>query len=631
MPTISAKDIEGYTPLIDVRRQANPTIVNGRNFYMSADGPVSGFSRALVESYGFADPQGIQSFDIDLFNETRYCTIHGIFKYDPMTGNVIPVYELPVSLTGVHPWTTAEVGGKQYFARRNLGYIIEYDPNTGKWVSLSGGSYPADIRAITQSGGRLIVLGVGLVAWSAIDDATDIIPSTSTGAGFQSLSLLGATKTEDPLMVFEYSNGFLTYTTQGIMVSELVQLANPFRHRPLSRKHAPLNEWAITQFGDFQHVFVSRQGLFQTKGGEPEIFIPLLSEYLHDTEVPALDKSYKTVLRLSYDDTRQWFFIHIADQPADFLFNRAYMIYLPTQRVGLFNRTHYSIVRAETETDEDVGFKIGYVGDDGHLYRFSASSSDLGEPTSTPLTFIIENRLTPEIPAMDFGVGGVVFSSWGQLLEGPRENVPAVHGYYNLWGEVANTPSPTEFLDLTETPAEADIFRSDAQFVTAFITHEVQVAPFTPEGLDSYVEVGVIRGPTAEQLPDHLSFITEVGVHALNGVPGDVFEDWLNDFPTDVFEDWLAIADGTADEDWGEGSASTSVFTLKLRGTLDGRSTWQGQEKTAIQTVLDGAYTNWTSYVTGLYHILRFEANDAGESFVIKALDIDVRQGGVLL
>ena len=627
MPRAPVTDIQGYDPLVDPRRRQQPVVVRGRNFIMDADGPVSGFGRTNLTDCAFADGRGMQSFDISLLEKSVYCTVEGIFERADTHNEIAPLYVFDTALTDYYPWSTAEVGGKQYFVRRGIS-LIEYDPTTDRWAEVSAASLPANIYSITQSGGRLIVLAVGLVAWSAIDDANDFVPSLSTGAGFQSLSKINATKTEDPYMVFEFENGFITYTKQGLMVSELVDANNPFRHDALSRKHAPLSPYAITPFGDFQHVFMSRQGLFSTNGGVPEIFLPLLSEYFHDVEIPRLDTSYPTVLRLYYNDARQWFVISVADQPASILYNRAFHVYIPTQKTGLFNRAHRAFVDINVIAGDNIGLRIGYVDTHGTLWQFNDGTADLIRPIDTTTNRIVDYRTNPPIAAQETAAD-TIFTTWIRSTDDEQEGMDTV-GYYDQWTVTEEPSSPLDPESLTSREEASEVFTTDSQIDSVFGVVETRVRAYDQAGLNAYIGIGLLRAAT-EEFINHLSYLTGVGIGALEGSPGDTFEDFLLDYiDTDVFEDWNTIPDGTADEDWGEGTRSQSDFVVKVYGTLDGHNTWEEQEETAQKVLQSGSFTDWSMYVTGLFHIVEIIADDAGESFHIKSMEIDVKQGGVL-
>lgn len=628
MAQLPVTDIEGYLPLVDPRRRNQPVIVDGANFLMDADGPVSGFGRTILTAGAFASPAMIQSFDVSLLDKAVYCTNEGIFERINDSNEIIPLYPFDTALSGYYPWTTAEVGGKQYFLRRGSD-LIEYDPNTDAWSVVSNSTLPANIYAITQSGGRLIALAVGLYAWSAIDDAADFAPSLSTGAGFQSLSIINATKTEDPLLVLEFQQGFIVYTKQGLVVAELVDSVNPFRHDVLSRKHAPLSAYAITQFGDYQHVFMSRQGLFQTNGQIPEIFSPLMSEYFHDREIPRLNTLDPTTVRLLYNDERQWFFVSIADQPNSYAYNRAFVMYVPTQRWGRFNRAHRGIVDVHTSTTVNAGVHIGYVDLSGDLYQFNDGTADLVAPVDTAYNRIVDFRLAPPLPAIETA-DETIFTSWVYITDDEQADMSTA-GFYDMWAVVATGTAPEDAVTLDQPAEDSDIFTTEMQVTNTYVQQETRVRTYDSASLDAFIEVGLFRGGSVEQRLNHLSYIIGVAVGALEGAPGDEFEDYLLDFSdTDIVEDWNDIADDTEDEDWGVGTGAYSDFGVTVKGTLDGRNVWQEQEEIATLVLQDGSFTDWACYVTGLFHILRISAEQDGQSFHVKTLAVDINEGGLL-
>ena len=260
------RKFDGLLPLVDSKRPERPYVVHGRNFLVHPDGPISSLGRREILTSAIMDPIGVYSFGIENNTRTLFFTRANVLEYDNANRRLIPLITFPVVPTDIQPWTEALVGGKEYFARKGVG-LIEFDPTTGAWTLVTGTSIPTNIIACCESAGRLVVLAQGLYAWSAIDDGTNMVPDTATGAGFQSLSLIGATHPDAPLIVWKYSGGFLVYTTEGIIRAESVLAANPFRHTILSTRHIPLSALTVIPLDEARHVLLTRAGFFTTDGG----------------------------------------------------------------------------------------------------------------------------------------------------------------------------------------------------------------------------------------------------------------------------------------------------------------------------------------------------------------------------
>lgn len=752
MPRLQITNIQGLIPLIDPTRIPDPHIIDGQNFYLDADGPISGFSRKIVASDLFTNADGIQALRVDEDAETYYFTRDGIYEWDSITRSLFARYIFNPILQDDFPWTFAVCGGKEYYARKGVGYL-ERDPQTGVWQLPPSVPNADKIVAVTQAGGRLIAITTqtNAVQWTSIDDGLDFTPSLETGAGFQSLAPLALTNLDTQLLtVLEYELGFIVYTTRGLMRFELIDAAIPFRFKVLTRQLAPINPWVVVQMGDYEHVFLDIRGFYRTRGQEPEPWQPLFSEYLHDKVLPNLDLTLRQILRMTSERDRDWVVLSLADATRQTLYNRAWVLYRPSDQWGSFNRPHKALIPVH----KDMGagfFDFGYIDGNDSLWEFSDTAVDELIPNARNGLFIIDWRepiewparrsttnqavftaiakmtaddvtrftsaafwnsrrvmeATPliEVGAIDvpvdtvtstfaveiadiFGSGGlfgfrisgptagsITPSTWKetaffqfaaapdpgtdvvQLQFGPApgtEKVPGIDfvivafdetdapppvlffwigGGTNAYGEL-NAPlaaymrdqlGATVSLTLTPNPKFVANGRAEARIRrirTALA--EVEEGP-----LSSYIDIGVFRGGFDLDV-DELSLLHEVSVGALAAGARDVFEDYIADFTEDFLIDWITIADFTADEDWGFGASDYSRFVPIVRGTLDGQTKWRDQEMTPEVQLAEGGYTLYSANVTGLHHVVRITALDAGDTFHVKTLELGIEPAGRL-
>ncbi len=340
---VTVNELLGLTPLIDPKRINAALIVDGANFFMPPDGPTSGFARNELLHRGIVNPKGLQSFQITQEGVSFLFTSEAILQYDQVARRVFPRLTFPPT-TELWPWTFAVVGGDLYFTRKGSG-LIRYATATAKWEVLSGPAIPINIVALCASGGRLCLLARGIFAWSAIDNGTDFVASTITGAGAQSLSLVNAAGADQALMCLPYEFGVLSYTTEGIMRSELIETGiNPFRHRAISNEHVPINPYCVISLQQDQQVLLTRSGFYTTTGLKPEPWQPVWSEFLHLTVLPPLDLRIPGLIRLDTNFDRSWFFVSITDGVDIGVYNRTYMLYLPTDKWGSFDRIHAGFI-----------------------------------------------------------------------------------------------------------------------------------------------------------------------------------------------------------------------------------------------------------------------------------------------
>jgi len=391
MPRLFINQISGLLPAFDRKRIQKPFVVDGKNFIMSSDGPLSGFAKDEIISNAINDPTFVQSFRVG--DTTFVFTQTAVLQFDTATNTFIPLLDYP-ALTTAFPWSHAIVGGFHYFVRSGVN-LLRYNPTTGIWSSLSGGSFPTNPVSCAESAGRLIILNDTSISWSAIDDGSDFVFSTSTGAGSQLLAILGQGA---PQQVSQTFDGFLTFTESGILKSEAVIGANPFRHFVLSRSHIAINPYAIVDVGRREHVLLTRTGLYKTSGKVPVLWQELMSEFFHSQVLSSLDPTNQSVIRLAYNIDRQWFVISIAEFENSNIYNKAFVLYEPSNEWGTFNQNHSAFFDVHFATGPVLGFNFGFIAPDGKMYRFTDESFDLHFPA---LTWNFYNHLgKPQYPAV---------------------------------------------------------------------------------------------------------------------------------------------------------------------------------------------------------------------------------------
>ncbi len=629
--------IKGLLPLIDPKRVGAPFVISGQNFAVDADGPVTAFAREEILHMELVQPKGIQSFRIKSESTSYIFTTSELLKYDDATRQLYPLLTFTTQTT-YFPWSHAVVGGYFYFARKGVG-LIEQNTTTGVWSILSGANIPTNIVACAASGGRLVVLAEGLLAWSAIDDGADLLPSTTTGAGFQSLAMVNATGADEALMVLPYANGVLTYTTNGIMKSELIQSVNPFRHRPLSSRHIPINPWCVIRIGENDHVLLTKSGFYSTAGEVPAIWQDLMAEYFHQAVLPRLDLDLDSTVRLSFDFDRGWFFASIADGVENGNFNKAWMLYVPSGEWGQFNRVHTAFVDFRLDATTDIGFHLGYVEPDGSISKFTDGSTDIVLPDMDVNYYELKgvyewparressvNRMPTVIPLrtqdealFQYGVGiyNNDFDSVHVFTDAPP---PIVEG--SIWDA-----------GLTTWDAGGTVWEEGFTGFTMYcglrrvmtVLAQPVLAP-----LDAYIEIGVFRGSEDKDI-DEVTSVFDVAVSALDATTTATYEDYIDDYtdPVDTTEDWGGTVTLAA-EDYGFGQAATSEYQTQVRGTVDGYTTWENQLEVPTLVAQQDRTRFMSCNVTGMHHLVKITADEIGESFHVKTLELNAILAGRL-
>lgn len=624
MTQVTLKNFKGLTPAIDRRRISEPYVIEGKNFYVNVDGPISGFGREIVAYKEVASPRFIETFRVNSDSTAFFFTAGAILTYDSIANKLVPVL-LFTEPGSVGRWSKADVGGKQYFAREGVG-LIQYDNTTGIWTQVTGADVPSNIISITQTGGRLIILAEGLIAWSAIDDGTNLTPSTVTGAGFQSLSIINALTADDPLIVLEYANGFLTYTKSGILRSELVTTVNPFRHRVLSRNHIPLNAFSIIQYRELEHLFVTERGFYTTQGQIPEPWEDLMSEYLRDQVINQVDLTKDAIFSLSQAFNNAWVLFSISENVTPGVYSKAFVFHDKSGQWGSFDRTHTGFVDLPTAGISGTLFDEGYVDSDGTIWRFNSQASDSIFPDAVANPFVYNYQKNTEFSARRELISNAMPSVL--KFKTVNDTVFPSSGIYDFRSIVQESFSIDNFPAVE--PASVSAAPNEMKTKTVFgtgIRQNSAAAIQEQAALDSFIRVGPIRAGKGEDI-DELTSLISLGVGMLGSAVGDTFEDWLNDFSSEVIVDWATITEII--EDWGFSSAATTNFDVSVEGTLDAYTIWENKDIVPSLVKTEGRYQQFALQMTSLYTLVKFAANSPGQNFHLKYLDAEIYPAGRL-
>lgn len=612
-----ASQFEGLIPVIDRKQSQQPYVVDGKNFLVKADGPVSGFGRELLVHDRIAIPEYAQSYIVNAETEAFIFTSGAILVYDETSNDFVPVFTF-VEPVEKWPWSYAVVNGIQYFCRKFVG-LVQYTPSTGTWIILTGGSIPANPVACTQSAGRLIVLADTIVAWSAIDNGTDFVTSDITGAGFQSLSILYSVCTCSPLFVLEYAGGFIVYTTNGMLRGEAVQTILPFRFDVISRRHRPVNAWCILQVEELEHVFLAKEGFFSTAGDIPKPWQPVFSEYVHARLLPSFDLNNINTLKLFFDLDRGWFVFSVSQDQQAGIFTKAYVLYTPTNKWGSFDKVHTGFINIRKTVGADINFSLGMVDTNGDIFKFNENVSDTIFPATSDYLYYYDFHSEVEYPVR-IELGVYKFPTVIRFAS-IDESIFTGSGLYDLRYILQNPVDPeVPMTDLVAYETGID-FGCGLKYLTTAIANE------TKASLNAFIIVGPIRA-TENQTTDELSRILNLTVGMSDEGLNDEIIDWMLDFSTEVIEDWAALPDELID--WGIGAVPGIDYNTFVMGTIDGYTPWENQLEIPTLVQVNGKVRHMVCDVTGVFNLIEFSATEIDQAIVLKTLDLNVQAAGVL-
>lgn len=616
--------IKGLRPAIDRRKVNDTYVVDGRNFIMTVDGPVSGLGRTITGYKAVFNPTNVQTFDVVETHESYMCTNEGIFRFNTTSEKLDLLFELSVPVLVEFPWTQASVGNKVYFTRPGAG-LIEFDVTNASWQLVSGGSIPTNIYACEESEGRLILLTDAVSAWSAIGDGQDFTPSTVTGAGSQVLTKMGVSS-PTPLGMKKTADGYLTFLSSGIMKSQAIQSANPFRHVALSSEHVLINPYSLTRIGASHIVFATLAGLFETSGAIPKPYQPLMSEYFHEKVFPLLDiVNNQNSVQLYSNFARSWFVISISINQQDYAYDVAYLLNLRTGEWGSLNDGHTAFINFETLQANQSGFNFSLLTFDGTISRFSSA---LGIENVPELDYGLYYNNEPVDPAARDNTD-VVFFTCRMYFRTVATDAMDVSGLFNEFSEIAEYLSPLTRSDIDDAEEIADVFyfRSRSTFQAGFVDVNVLQEPTPFDPLDAHIELGVFR-LFEELTSDRLAYMTLVAIHMLEDAVGSTYEDWMSqvEYPVTLEEDWLTMPDEF--EDWGGDPTLITEYASVVYSSLDAHTPDTTQDSSLTEYRREGKARFYSCYSTGLYHTIAISALELSENFDLKALDMTINQGG---
>lgn len=606
--TVYTKDLESYIPILDARRLSKPSIINGRNFIFDIDGPRSAFSAVFRTWEQFSEMWRANINDFQLDDETHiYGSAGGLWIINPET--LAFEYLLEIVTTNKYwPWTFAKVGGLFYFAQYDIG-LWQYNPTTRTLTEIAT---PAVVRGVCLSYGRLVCLSDTTVFWSALDDGTDFTPSVVTGAGAQTLSILSRVA----YAIQPVANGVVIFTNRGIIKGEFIQANFIFRWYVLSTDVRVFSPNAVVAVPDSGLISLSPSGLHVTDAGKPEPWEQLHGEYFKRNYLQAMDRRKIGCVLLNYSRAAKTLFVSFAPNALEGVYTIAFTYFIPSGKWSVFSKSHRGFF--EFVGTPDLIDYCAYMGTDGYLYTLS-DVADIERLPSAPNGMLDYVYRLSDDPGTIIVDGTVLFRSEAHFTD----IVPSVYANVAASGVYERqTEAYTAASELAEDPeatmGSPIIFAMEMDFSgSGFFNFAPTVYIFDKLGLNSEIELGPYRF-AEQQNPDEQSAITGFILGLQQASLVAEIEDW-NILSGE--EDWND--DPESYEDWGANFGIPNVFDLHLMATDDGvQPQEQGEELlTAIKD--DGSTKQYSpNGYSAIMHRIRITADDPGESYAIKYIDI---------
>ena len=658
MTIANYSNFKGLLLPLDPRRVQEPFAFRGKNFIPAVNGIKSEFGADVILAQterqdGMGDTVGATSINLPNDERTYFCTRKGIFEIAARDFRLVPRYELSNAPVSVHKWTAADVGGVVFFARKDVG-LISFNPVTGLWREHA--DLYEDIIACAEIDGRLFLASGTVVAWSGIDlsappgqDAAAVaanpvfhsfITSTATGAGFQSLSIIGVNDRDDVITCLPYTQGIITYTKGGFLRSELISSGLVFRHRPVySRNENPLNDFAVTQYTQEQHLWLSLRGFFVQDGtNPPQMWQPVTGEFIRE-KIPVLDPALFNRARLHYAPVEGWVCVSLDERDnAVGNFDICYVYVAVSDSWGSFNKAHtgWHTVQLEkgrvstcyTTVKQNTLYQLkaqnvirSYEEVDIHeLSRIFLLPANISKYPLEYYLFMEDNtEKNAYLWKEEFQAEGFVFDvlfvlsiGWF-LLEKPLAPITSF-SYYGAFVIF-------KFFEFPELALDSEV--SLGMFK---LPHDASTGPDEV----SRCEWFLIATSTQAQLRfDHLNFeINKAG--AKESSPS---YEWIKDsvtrseLPEDLVSDWNLPSSVDIIDDAQAALVQPIRAKVSIQSSLD--LNYDRHGNTGQVYFIDRASSReglvFETYSTGRYHSLHFACTEKEEAFYIHHLEIDLK------
>ncbi len=632
MTVYNAKQFGGLVLGIDRRQVAEPSVLDGRNFIVSAKGPKSSFANEFLTYQKLPNGVNVDVFDLD--TEFLFFTDSAVYEYFPDSQAFVPRYVLSTPATDNFPWSAAFVGLRWYFTKPGAN-LIEYDIDNNIWTEVTT-DIPTNLTVLTESGGRLVLVGDTEVKWSAIDDGTNLVLDIDAGVGAQVLSIVGNGAV---LGVKPFSTGFIVYTETGKLWAEDTNLINPYRFTPIRDKFVPIDQYGITELDQTSHIILTSSGLYLSKDFAIEPIFVTLSEELRQNLFLKVSPRIVGAYRIFFDQERQLFFLSISEQGIIGEYNYAINVYLPIDKPGLFDSPHANIFLLPTteitSKIDDLGFidfddRVKVITDNRQTEFFEKPQFFYHKFTNAEIPFRTEG-------AVQIFPAGIRMEAFTTVLD------TAPDGFYT----VQESNSFAEFTDnilLAEVRTISTTFSDDTDFDDDTTFNDVTIFPaliqmgagFADSAItlyrpgfvliDSFVELGPFR-LLDQEISGRLQEIDRIISGADNVSVLIEIED-LELVSPDQTENLESGALLTT-EDLGENDNpfNNNSYRLRIVGTIDGQTVYLDNNEVGEEIAVEGTERIFTCFSQGLYHTVIYEPVVIGDSFLVSTLELTARPG----
>lgn len=574
-------DVQGLTPAVDPTRSTEQFALGGDNYIFDAIGPKSAFGNRLLLPQPLIGCEQVQAIRLKLRSGDRCFTFtnQAILEWREDIGGWRVIYVTEDTSSQPYRWTYGFLSEVVYFCHPTTGIIAYGLEDDFAGVVTTNGA-PTDALAICVDNGRLVAITPEFLMWSDPSDGFNWQPKLG-GAGFQKLA---ARVPGYPVMVSSYAKGVLTWTTGGVLRSDFTGDQEVYRHRALNTEYRPINSFCVFQSDENTVVILDERGLFKSQGEPPQPYTAAFNEflihYIQETNLKLGDN-----VRLEWDELKRLLYLSYSHSHYNPVYERAFVLYPPTQKWGQFNEPHFGILPIRIGTGSRLDDYYGFVDSDGRVRAWWDTGSRemlLPEHDSDLYYPLIQKPFHYE-----GGDEGTVLSSTLGLSTFPAAGMNQRAGYY---APFAVTPSP---------PALT--------------------------GLGAKVRIGLFRS-SRDMSHDELSELLQVMVRSSQsgakervGLDFDLVPPPAQDFNNPNESAYYGIEE-----------INYVNHGLRIIPTVDGVSVF-GEIVTPSIVGFSRGGRHYSCSAVGLWHIIEISADEVGEAFHLRTLELTGTSAGRLL
>lgn len=426
-------------------------IVDGRNFAWTLNGVFSAHA-GYRQGYALAMPMRHPHM-VTIANRQYVLSATGVWRYDEI-GDPERMLTLNANVTHAiydldqYQWTQAYVGTRWWFAHPRHNALIYYDQHDNVWGTFRDTCWDGPIYAVTHADNRLVVLLEDVVVWSRFDrgelfgcaDESD----WRCGSGAQSLALI---RYGQPYAVMPYNNGWITFTSMGMMVSAPTQqqvrdpdlegiLVGPvvYHHDEASWEAPPVGPAAIAHVDEAIVVWLSARGLHQFKPqqgggfGGVEPFQPEMGQFYAEQLIPAAMRENAPLdhFALNYVPSPGWLFLSSRSDFGLPYYDRAHVFQFLLEKWGSFDRGHLTF--GDAGPAEGAGDRaLQQLADFGYSYLDQAARLIVVDHTTgNPDSFVRFSPVRLQLPQEDLPPATMISVQQVRLGLGPGPTIPRV-------------------------------------------------------------------------------------------------------------------------------------------------------------------------------------------------------------